>query len=185
MKLNSRINSPAGAERRVEQREQGMAPRRKAKGKGKRKNARWQFAALPWIVGDAGTLVMLVTSRDSGRWVLPKGWEKKRLSAPDLAALEAFEEAGLLGEIATDPIGFYSYSKGMPDGTAVRCDVRVFAMRVAELLDDWPERAERQRRWFTLAEAAQQVEERDLMVLLLGFVAEKYQPASAPKSAPP
>ena len=110
---------------------------------------------------------MLVTSRGTGRWVLPKGWPKKRHTGPGIAALEAFEEAGLKGEVAADSIGMYRYPKRMPKGRTVECDVDVYLMRVAELLEDWPERAERQRRWFTLAEAAGAVREPDLTALLL------------------
>jgi predicted NUDIX family NTP pyrophosphohydrolase len=110
---------------------------------------------------------MLVTSRDTGRWVLPKGWRKRRLSGSELAGLEAFEEAGLLGEVAPRSIGFYRYAKRMPDGHEVECDVDVFSMRVATELDDWPEREQRQRRWFTMTEAAASVNEADLAKLLL------------------
>ena len=112
-------------------------------------------------------MVMLVTSRGTGRWVLPKGWPKKRHSGPDIAALEAFEEAGLLGEVAPRSIGFYRYPKRLSKKHVVACDVDVYALCVARLLDDWPERAQRQRRWFTLAEAAGVVKEADLTALLL------------------
>jgi len=114
-------------------------------------------------------MVMLVTSRERGRWVLPKGWMKKRLTGAQLAALEAYEEAGLVGKVTRRSIGSYNYHKRMGDGSIVACDVDVFPMRVAELLDDWPERAERQRRWFTLSEAADAVEEPDLAQLLRGL----------------
>jgi 8-oxo-dGTP pyrophosphatase MutT (NUDIX family) len=110
---------------------------------------------------------MLVTSRETGRWVLPKGWPKRRLSGSELAGLEAFEEAGLLGEVAPRSIGFYRYAKRMPDGRDVECDVDVFSMCVATELDDWPEREQRQRRWFTMTEAAASVNEADLAKLLL------------------
>jgi 8-oxo-dGTP pyrophosphatase MutT (NUDIX family) len=128
-----------------------------------------QCAALPCKTGEDGTMVMLVTSRERGRWVLPKGWMKKRLTGAQLAALEAYEEAGLVGKVTRRSIGSYNYHKRMGDGSIVACDVDVFPMRVAELLDDWPERAERQRRWFTLSEAADAVEEPDLAQLLRGL----------------
>ena len=112
---------------------------------------------------------MLITSRQTGRWVLPKGWAKRQLTGPELAALEAFEEAGLVGTIAEQAIGAYSYLKRLADGSAVHCEVDVFPMQVVELLDDWPEREQRQRRWFTLEEAAELVHEADLTMLLLNF----------------
>ena len=133
------------------------------------KTPRRQFAALPCMSGEAGLMVLLVTSRGTGRWVLPKGWPKKRCSGAEIAALEAFEEAGLMGDVAVRSIGLYRYSKHLPNGGVVQCDVDVYPMRVAELLEDWPERAQRRRQWFTLAEAAGLVNEADLTALLLGF----------------
>lgn len=103
--------------------------------------------------------------------MLPKGWPKKRLSGAETAALEAFEEAGLVGDIAPDAMGVFRYRKRLPDGALVKCEVDVFALRVAEVLDDWPERTQRRRQWFTFAEAAALVEEEDLAALLLRLAA--------------
>ena len=134
-------------------------------------------------------MVMLVTSRERGRWVLPKGWAKKRMTGAQLAALEAYEEAGLVGKVMRKAIGSYNYLKRMIDGSVIDCGVDVFPMRVAELLDDWPERTQRQRRWFTLTEAAEAVEEPDLAQLLraldggkigLGHGAAKGHPSPPP-----
>ena len=141
-----------------------------------RKAPRRQFAALPVMPGEAGLMVMLVTSRDTGRWVLPKGWPKKRLSGSELAALEAFEEAGLVGEVGSQAIGFYRYPKRMPDGRTVECNVDVYPMSVAEELEDWPERAQRQRRWFAVTEAAALVNEADLTTLLLRLASPDSEP---------
>src|SRR6185312_11225605 len=118
------------------------------------KSPRRQFAALAHMRGATGLMVMLVTSRDTGRWVLPKGWPKKRLSGSELAGLEAFEEAGLLGMVAKKPIGLYRYTKRLRDRSEVECEVDVYLMRVSKELDDWPERGQRQRRWFTPTDAA-------------------------------
>ncbi len=112
-------------------------------------------------------MVVLVTSRETGRWVLPKGWAEKRLTGPELAAKEAFEEAGLVGQVATQPLGTYSYQKRMPKDRTVSCDVQVFPMQVEQLLDDWPERQQRARGLFTPAQAAMMVDEGELVVLLL------------------
>jgi 8-oxo-dGTP pyrophosphatase MutT (NUDIX family) len=135
-----------------------------------KKKARRQVAALPFQAGDDGPRVMLVTSRETGRWVLPKGWPKKRLSGPEVAAMEAFEEAGLAGGVARKPIGAFRYVKRLSDGTAVPCYVDVYVMTVERQLDDWPERAQRRRQWFTPVEAAGMVQEEDLMALLLRLV---------------
>ena len=111
--------------------------------------------------------VMLVTSRGTGRWVLPKGWPKLDLSCAQTAAEEAYEEAGLKGPVDARPVGRYRYDKRLADGGQVPCVVDVFPMCVAEVLDDWPERTQRQRRWCTFTEAAGLVEESDLTALLL------------------
>ena len=128
---------------------------------------RRQFAALPLAETAGERMVMLVTSRETGRWVLPKGWAEKGLTGPELAAKEAFEEAGLIGTMAAKRIGSYAYLKQLPKGRAVTCEVDVFPMRVDKLLDDWPEREQRQREWFTLSQAAMVVDEGDLVTLLL------------------
>ena len=148
-----------------------MARRRKSKNRGKPYRSGRQFAALPFVRSQGETMVMLVTSRETHRWVLPKGWAEKRLTGPELAAKEAFEEAGLVGEVAPDPVGSYVYLKRLPGGRALACDVDVFPMRVERLLDDWPERRQRERRWFTLAGAAMAVEEGGLVALLLRLAA--------------
>src|SRR3954447_19097569 len=75
----------------------------------KRKAPGQQYAALPCVEIEGETRVMLVTSRETGRWVLPKGWAEKGLSGPELAGKEAFEEAGVLGEVGTEPVGSYTY----------------------------------------------------------------------------
>lgn len=116
--------------------------------------------------GEHGLMILLVTSRETGRWVLPKGWVKKKRTPAETAAEEAFEEAGLVGDIADTPIGIYHYAKGLPDGQSVDCAVEVYSLQVRQTLADWPERAQRQRRWFTPAEAAELVREPELRTLL-------------------
>ncbi len=116
---------------------------------------------------DGELRVLLVTSRETRRWVLPKGWMEKRLAPHALAAKEAFEEAGILGRVERRPLGRYDYLKRGAGGAATPCTVRVFRMRVDRLLDEWPERQERERRWFGLAEAATAVDEGGLAALLL------------------
>ena len=68
-----------------------------------------QYAALPYVHLEDGLRICLITSRGTKRWIIPKGWPKAQLRPHELAAQEAEEEAGLLGEIASDPIGSYSY----------------------------------------------------------------------------
>lgn len=127
-----------------------------------------QCAALPFRQADGETQVMLVTSRETRRWVLPKGWTEKCGGAKQ-AEREAYEEAGIRGRITAEPIGAYAYPKRLPGGATVTCEVEVFPLAVDELLEDWPERSQRERRWFTLPQAAMAVEEGGLVTLMLSL----------------
>jgi 8-oxo-dGTP pyrophosphatase MutT (NUDIX family) len=124
----------------------------------------FQFAALPYRrrSDDAGLEVMLITSRDTGRWVVPKGWPSVREPAWDCAAREAREEAGLVGEIHKRPIGSYHYKKLLDNRLPVWCTVEVFALAVTGRLESWPEQSERVARWFSLDDAANAVDEPEL-----------------------
>ncbi len=113
--------------------------------------------------------VLLITTRGRGRWVIPKGWAEKGIAAHDLAAREAFEEAGLLGRADAVPIGAYTCSKRMPDGRRATCEVAVFALAVEAGAEDWPERGQRRTRWMPADEAAALVSEPGLAALLLGL----------------
>ena len=83
---------------------------------------------------------MLVTSRETGRWIIPKGWPKKRKTPYASAAREALEEAGVVGKVGKDPIGSYSYKKRLKNGAVVACDVQVFPLKVKRQQTSWPER---------------------------------------------
>ena len=126
-----------------------------------------QFAALPWRVGVNGQPeVLLLTSRETRRWVIPKGWPIKGLKPREVAAREAYEEAGLTGTISgKHPIGADHYQKQLPDA-ALLCEVRVFLLWVSEQLDDWPEKGQREARWADVTEAADLVDEGGLAELM-------------------
>ena len=126
-----------------------------------------QCAALPLADRGGEWQVMLVTSRETRRWVLPKGWMERGVAPHEQAAREAFEEAGLVGATAPEPIGRYGYEKRLPHGRTVHCEVEVFPMRVERQLKSWPEKRQRRTAWFTLAQAAMEVEEEGLAFLLL------------------
>lgn len=130
-----------------------------------------QYAALPLRGHGDDMRVLLVTSRDTGRWVLPKGWAEAGLTGPELAAKEAFEEAGIRGTVAAKPAGAYAYAKRLPRERTMPCTVAVFAMRVDRELKDWPERHQRRRQWFSLPRAAALVSEPELTALLLRLAA--------------
>ncbi|MTJ80724.1 MAG: NUDIX hydrolase [Telmatospirillum sp.] len=134
--------------------------------KGKEKTFR-QFAALPYAVRDGEFQVALVTTRETGRWIIPKGWPVGDLPGPDVAIREAFEEAGVVGDVGNEPVGSFQYVKRMDAESRRLCDVLVFPLAVREILEDWPERHQRRREWMTPAQAAMAVEEAGLIQLML------------------
>jgi 8-oxo-dGTP pyrophosphatase MutT (NUDIX family) len=126
-----------------------------------------QVGALPVRRAPDGTLlVLLVTTLQSQRWIIPKGWPWPGQQDCDAAAEEAREEAGVLGEARVVSFGSYTYEKQRPTG-AVPVRVSVYVLEVREELDDWPESERRQRAWFTPSEAAAAVQEPELRDLLL------------------
>lgn len=130
---------------------------------------RRQVAALPWRETDQGLEVMLITSRDTGRWVLPKGWPEGEEAFFDAAAREAAEEAGLSGDISEREAGRYTYRKVKRSGPDLPCEVLVYPLKVEEVADRWPERKQRRRAWFSPGEAAAKVQEEELAALLSAF----------------
>lgn len=126
-----------------------------------------QFAALPWRIGEGGTRqVMLLTSRETRRWVIPKGWPMKGRKPAEVASREAYEEAGLVGQIVgRRPLGIFHYDKRL--GTkALLCEVHVFSFRVSRQLRSWPEKNQRETRWFGVVEAARLVDEGGLAEII-------------------
>ncbi|MDO9637867.1 MAG: NUDIX hydrolase [Pseudotabrizicola sp.] len=131
------------------------------------KGAALQNAALCWRMHRGRVQVLLITSRDTGRWIVPKGWPMPGKTAAETAGIEAWEEAGVHGTLeAGDPIGVYHYDKQRPPKDPVPCVVSVFALRVKELADKFPERKQRRRKWFDARKAARKVAEPDLRKLL-------------------
>ena len=131
---------------------------------------RTQFAALPWRRGAEGGLeVLLITSRETRRWVIPKGWPIKGKTARKSAAQEAFEEAGIRGKASKRPIGAYAYDKRLKNGRLQRVRVAVFGLQVESEAAAYPELGQREKTWLPLTEAARLVEEPELMVLLATF----------------
>lgn len=140
---------------------------------------RVQVAALPWRRSDNGEFeVLLVTSRDTKRWVLPKGWPEKREAPYQAAEREASEEAGVSGAISSRALGCFYYGKKLPSGMEWRCEVHVYPLEVDRIADKWPERKQRTRRWFPPHEAAGLVQERDLGELIAAFGVNPRQSAA-------
>ena len=131
-----------------------------------------QIAALPYRIEDDGEArVMLITSRDTGRWVVPKGNPIKGLSAHEAAAQEAWEEAGLTGITCPTPLGHFRYIKRRSLRGDREAVVATFPLAVTHQSAQFPEAEERETRWFTLASAAEAVDEPELKALIAGFQA--------------
>ena len=133
------------------------------------KAERRQVAALPWRNGDAGVEVLLVTSRETRRWVTPKGGRMTGRTDPEAAAQEALEEAGVEGVVDERPLGQFRYLKTLKRRAARWLLVDVYGLRVTAEHDDWKERAERERVWLSREEAADRVDEPELKALISAF----------------
>ena len=128
-----------------------------------------QVGALPYRMAGAETSILLVTSRQTGRWVVPKGNLMIGKMPHEAAAIEAEEEAGVRGRISPLPIGEFAYAKVLPDGASVPANVTLFPLEVDEELARWKEIDQRRRQWFTAAEAAVAVAEVELGELIHRF----------------
>ncbi|MEI9889428.1 MAG: NUDIX domain-containing protein [Caulobacteraceae bacterium] len=113
--------------------------------------------------------MLLITSRETHRWVLPKGWPMKAKAPQEAAAIEALEEAGISGEIDATAAGSYRYLKRMKDDEAVPIQVIVFPLEVRSQLDHWKEKDQRQYAWFRYQKAANLVVEPNLKRLIRDF----------------
>jgi uncharacterized protein len=129
-----------------------------------------QVAALPYRIDDAGQIeVMLITSRGRQHWIPPKGNPIKGLEPHEAAAQEAFEEAGLIGRVSSEPIGVYESTKSSPDGSVSPLDVTLYPMAVTDRGEDWPERGQRSALWFELDGASRVVRDPGLARLIQHF----------------
>lgn len=130
---------------------------------------------MPWRDTGHGVEIMLITSRDTGRWVLPKGWPEAKELLCEAAAREAGEEAGLRGTVCHHEAGRYFYAKALASGEEVPCEVLVFPLRVDKIADRWKEKGSRIRKWVSPAEAARMVNEPDLGQIIAYFCADPHQ----------
>jgi two-component system phosphate regulon sensor histidine kinase PhoR len=126
-----------------------------------------QYGVIPVRRGaEGGIEVMLITSRETRRWVVPRGNPIPGKSPSESAAQEAYEEAGIIGPVEPEPVGRYFYRKRRRNGALLPAEVQLFRMSVSEERDDWPERGERERRWFPPQEAAAAVAEVELAEMI-------------------
>lgn len=134
-----------------------------------------QYAALCFRIRKDKPQFLLVTSRGSGRWILPKGWPMKG-RAPSKAALrEAWEEAGVRGRVGRDFIGMYSYRKALGRQRMELCIALVFPVDVKSLDGQFPEARQRRRKWFGRKKAAARVDEPELAELIRNFDPEQWR----------
>ena len=133
-----------------------------------KRDVRTQFGALCYRVVDDKLQVLLITSRRTGRWILPKGWPMPEVTPAEAAMREAWEEAGVKGRTRGDCLGIYSYIK-RDRGERLPCVVAVFAVKVQSLRRDFPEAGQRNRKWFSQKKAARLLEEPELRRLVLEF----------------
>ncbi|NTF97907.1 NUDIX hydrolase [Rhizobium rhizogenes] len=110
--------------------------------------------------------VLLITSRDTGRWVIPKGWGMAKKKPHEVARIEAWEEAGVRGKVRKKPCGYYTYAKRLGEGGSMLSIVQVHLLCVLELDEEFPEKGQRELHWFSPAAAATVVYEPDLRVLI-------------------
>lgn len=130
----------------------------------------WQVAALVYKSDTPEPQILLITSRGTGRWVLPKGWPQVGKTLPQSALREAYEEAGVRGVVSDAPIGTYTYEKTDAEAGEDRDFlVNVYPVRFTHSEKDWPERRQRRLIWVSPKEAARRVDEADLKSLLAAF----------------
>jgi len=115
---------------------------------------------------------MLVTSRQTRRWIIPKGNVDYGMSPHEAAAQEAEEEAGVRGDINNDPLGSFTYEKRVVSGLCVTAEVVVFPLAVLHVMDDWKESHWRRRQWFAVDAAVEAVQEPGLRDIIKSFSAE-------------
>ena len=120
-----------------------------------------QSGVIPYRIMDGKMEVMLITSSGSKRWVIPKGLIEPNMTPEDSAAKEAWEEAGVLGQVFPDLMGTYEYYK-----SGCTWQVDVFLLQVETVMENWPEAYKRKRQWVSIPKAIKRVDEPDLKLIL-------------------
>ena len=128
-----------------------------------------QHAALPFSQKSGRVKICLITSRETNRWIIPKGWPIAGAPPHKVAAIEAFEEAGLIGKIAKKSFGRFHYLKRLKDGCELDCEVSVYPLLVERQADKWNEQGQRKVLWVTRKKACQLVDDDSLSKLLRDF----------------
>lgn len=139
-------------------------------------DVRTQFAALCYRVRRGKVQVLLVTSRGSKRWIVPKGWPMDDKTPAESARQEAWEEAGVTGKPDGTCLGVYSYAKDVGSMDELPCLAMLYPIAVKSLAKKYPERSQRRRRWVSRKQAAKMVAERELARLILDFDPRSLKP---------
>jgi len=139
-----------------------------------------QTGALPWRLAGDKIEILLVTSRKSGRWTIPKGWPMAGKSLAEAAAQEAFEEAGVRGTVDPNPIGSFRRVKQLLALGVIEVDIVVHHMWVDREFTTWPELGQRKRKWFKAKEAAKRVDSEELGTMILNAAKSPRNGSSLP-----
>lgn len=136
---------------------------------GSKRDSRSQFAALCFRVRDGKTQFLLITSRRTKRWILPKGWPENGLTPSECALKEAWEEAGVKGKAIDQCVGIYTYEKALDNDETLPCVAMIYPVKVTKTKKEYPEADERRRKWVSRKEAANRVNEPALKKLIRTF----------------
>lgn len=131
-----------------------------------KRETRSQFGALCYRVVDEKIQILLITSRRTKRWIIPKGWPENGMTPAEIVSTEASEEAGVRGKLSERPIGVYCYEKMISGEASLPCIVTVYPLKVKNLDTEYKEKNQRSRKWFTRKQAARRVDEPDLAALI-------------------
>jgi 8-oxo-dGTP pyrophosphatase MutT (NUDIX family) len=136
-----------------------------------KRSVRVQYGALPYRFSqDAALEILLVTTRGTRRWIVPKGWPIKGLSPAKSAAREAFEEAGVTGRTGAKPVGFFAYDKLLDEaGGTTTCEVTIYPLLVKRQTHVWPESHQRTTQWVEPSRAIAMIKEPELKKLVATF----------------
>lgn len=138
----------------------------------KKSEMRSQFAALVYRVKSGEVQFLLITSRRSGRWIIPKGWPMLGMKPADAAAQEAWEEAGVIGTASDTCLGLYSYYKQRDNSkkdVTLPCLAMVYPVKALKLKTDYPEAGQRRRKWVSRKKATKMIQEPELIQIIKTF----------------
>lgn len=128
-----------------------------------------QYGVLPWRRTADSFEVLLITTRTTHRWIVPKGWPEQGRTPCECAVQEAFEEAGVVGNVSDEVIGVFSHRKQLKSGDTIVCRVHIYAMEVTNFCDEWPEKYERKAKWSSVDEALSLITELGLRRIIAKF----------------